>query len=193
MKTLSVLLIGVLTCAHVLAGGTIGPKSKSVSASAVTRANGSKVIKVFYKSATIGKVDVSISNSAGEKLFGETIQNTNGFVRPYNLAELPEGEYTVTIKDEYGKTEEKIAYSNVAVEKFVNVKKIGDENKYLLTINSSQNDDFTILISDSDNNLIYEEAANIGGEFAKVYNLKNLKNFSIQVMDASGVLKKVKY
>lgn len=193
MKSLGVLLIGVLLSAHVYAGGTEGPDSKAASASAVTRASGSSVVKVYYKSATIGRVDVSITNSNGERIFSDVVYKTNGFVRPYSFRELPEGDYTITIKDEHGKTTEKVSYANQSPEKLINVKKIGDDNKYIVTIASPQKDDFTISISDADNNLIYEEAAKIGGEFAKVYNMKNVKNFSIEVSDGKGVLKKVKY
>lgn len=192
MKSLGVLLIGVLSSTLVYAGGTEGPETKA-SGAAVTRVTGSKIVKVFYKSATIGRVDVSILNDRGERIFSDVIHNTNGFVRPYSFRELPEGEYAVTIKDEYGKTTEKVSYTDESPQKLINVKKIGDDNKYLVTIASPQKDDFTILISDADNNLLYEEAAKIGGEFAKVYNLKNLKNFSIEVSDHKGVLKKVKY
>ncbi len=193
MKSLGVLLIGVLLCAHVYAGGTVGPDSKAASASAVTRSFGSNLVKVYYKSATIGRVEVSITNSNGEKIFNDVVHKTNGFVRPYSFRELPEGEYAVTIKDEYGRTTEKVSYTNESPEKLINVIKLGDDNKYIVTIASPQKDDFTISISDADSNIIYEEAARIGGEFAKVYSLKNVKNFSIEVSNARGVLKKVKY
>src|SRR6266581_2345699 len=109
MKKLNVILVGVLFCTQVFAGGTIDPNATTASSSAVVKSNSSKIIKVYYKSETTGRVDVSIANSAGQHLFSESIFKTNGFIRPYNLESLPEGEYTVTVSDSYGKTVEKIS------------------------------------------------------------------------------------
>src|SRR5258706_450157 len=50
-----------------------------------------------------------------------------------------------------------------------------------------------VSIFDDQDNLIYNEIQSIKGAFAQVYNLKDIKSFSIEVTDKWGVVKKVTY
>lgn len=194
MKKLSLILASVLLCTLVFAGGTGYAKSTTASsAAAVTNVAGSKIVKVYYQSDKQGKVKVSIIDSGGEEIFNELVPNTNGFIRPYNFEFLPQGEYTVVIKDEYGKMVEKITYAEDRIEKQINIKKLREADKYLVTIASAKKDDMTILISDSADNLIYHEAVTVEGNFGRVYKIKNLPSFSINVIDSKGTVKSVKY
>lgn len=193
MKKLSVLLAGVLFCTLVFAGGTDDLKSTAVSSIAVTKASGSTIVKLYYKSEVAGNVGVTIFNDAGKEVFKESLSKTKGFIRPYNFETLPEGEYTVEINDGNGKMVEKVLYAEDQIQKLINVRKLKDGDRYMITVNSQKREDLTILISDSNDNLVYREAVTVEGDFGKIYNIKNLKNFSIEVIDSQGVLKKLNY
>jgi len=45
------------------------------------------------------------------------MKKMDGFMRPYNFDGLPEGQYTIKVEDENGKTVEKINYKSGRVEK----------------------------------------------------------------------------
>lgn len=186
-------MMSVLFCTQVFAGGIVDPKTTAGSSSAVVKLVGSKIVKVYYKSEALGNVEISIVNSSGREVFSESIDKTDGFMRPYNFGSMPEGEYTVTVKDGYGKMVEKVSYTNLRIHKLIKVQKLTESDKYLLTIVSERKDDVTILISDSNDSLVYREAVTVDGEFGRVYNIKGLKNFSIDVIDSNGILKSIKY
>ncbi len=193
MKKIIVILLGVLFCTHVFANGKIELKKTTGSSSAVVKSAGSKIVKLFYKSESVGTVEVSISNSNGQLVFKENVSGTKGFVRPYNFESLPEGEYTITLVDTYGKMVEKVVHANLNIQKLIDVRKLPDADKYLLTIASKNKDKVTLIISDGDDNPVYQETITVEGEFGKVYNVKNLKKFSIDLIDSNGILKNVKY
>ena len=191
MKKICLLSAGVLLCTLVFARGIDGPiKGSSV---AVTNVTGSTLFKLYYKSENAGKVKVSIDDEAGNVVFSETMTNADGFVRPYNFRELPEGQYTITVEDETGKTVEKVSYAEGKVEKLIRIQKLADENKYLVVISSAKPDDLFIYIFDQNGALIHNEIQNVNKEFAQVYNLTDVKSFSIEVADKNGVLKKAKF
>src|SRR5258708_31107171 len=93
------------------------------------------VFKVVYKSATAGRVEVTIINSNNEVVFTESFKKMNEFTRPYNFNSLPEGEYTIEVKDNFGKKIEKVNYSLGTVNSIIKVTKINNEKaKYMLTV-----------------------------------------------------------
>jgi hypothetical protein len=191
MKKISLLMAGVLLCTLVFARGIDGPiKGSSV---AVTNIIGSTLYKVYYKSERLGKVKVSIMDENGNTLFNETMNKVDGFLRPYNFEGLPEGQYTVKVEDENGKTVEKVNYKLGRVDKLIHVQKLAGENKYMLSIASPKPEDVFIYIFDEKDNLIHNEIQFIKGEFAQVYNLKDVPSFTIEVYDKFGVVKKVTY
>lgn len=191
MKKFSLLLASVLLCTLVFARGIDGPvKGSSV---AVTNNIGSTLYKVYYKSERPGTVKVSIMDDNGYTLFNETMNKVDGFVRPYNFEGLPEGQYTVKVEDDKGKTVEKVNYRLGRVEKLIHVQKLEGENKYVLSIASPKPEDVFIYIFDEKDNLIHNEIQSIKGEFAQVYNLKGIQSFTIEVTDKWGVVKKVSY
>ena len=49
------------------------------------------VVRVLYKAATNNDVKIFIYDAKNGKVFSEILNNTSGFVRPYNLANLPIG------------------------------------------------------------------------------------------------------
>ena len=188
MKKIYSLLACVLLCTLVSAHGT---KNTATSSSvAVTHATGSTLVKLYYKSEKLGTVEVSILNEKNEIVFNETIKKVDYFIRPYNFKELPEGEYTLIVKDELSKSIEKVSYKDEKVEKLVHVAKLNEADKYMITILSAKPEDVFIYIFDENGILIHNEIQSISKEFAQVYNLKDVKSFTIEVWDKNGELKR---
>ncbi len=193
MKKISLFLSSVLLCTLVSAHGT-DELVNAPSRVAITNASGSTLFKLYYKSLKQGSVKVSISDEKGFAMFTETIKKVNGFMRPYNFEGLPEGQYTIQVEDESGRTIEKVNYKSGKVEQLIHVQKLAsEENKYLLTIASLKAREVSIVIYDANGTLIHTENQSVSGEFAQVYDLKNVKFFTIEVTDRDGLLKSVTY
>ncbi|MBI1769474.1 MAG: hypothetical protein HY015_09495 [Bacteroidetes bacterium] len=189
MKTIISILSCVLFCTLVSARGTEG--SAATPSVAVTNATGSTLFKVYYKSSKSGNITITIRNETGENIFSEVIRKTDAFIRPYNFEGLPEGQYTVTVENSDSKTVEKVNYKNYKVEKLIHIAKVSNEaDKYLLTISSPRQEDVYIYFFDASGVLVYNEIQTIHKEFAQIYNLKEIKSFSVEVWDKDGVLRK---
>ena len=118
MKTISLLLSGVLFCTLVSAHGT-DEFSSTFSSLAVTNASGSSLVKLYYKSIKRGSVKISIEDASGLTVFSETIKKADGFMRPYNFESLPKGQYIVRVEDENGQMVEVGSHSELAKKKGV--------------------------------------------------------------------------
>lgn len=198
MKKISLILLSVLVSSLAFATGSDKPKP---SGSTVTVINsvGSSLFKLRYAAEKVQThVKVTLIDENGKSIYAETINKTHGFIRPYNFKELPYGHYTMQVEDETGKVIENIDFNstgtNKVIEKNVHVSKVtGETNKYVLMISSLEKDNVTINIYDSESKLVYTEKAEVDGGFAKVYNLKQLKDFSIEVSDFNGLVKAEKF
>jgi len=131
MKKIYSLLAGVLMCTLVCAHGT---KNTATSSVVVTHSIGSTLFKLHYKSEKSGTVEISILNEKSKIIFSETIRKIDGFIRPYNFKDLPEGQYTLMVIDESGKSIEKVSYKNEKIEKLFHVVELNEVDKYMVTI-----------------------------------------------------------
>ncbi len=184
--------MAVLCCTTLaFANGTEEPTA--VSSVAVTRAKGSKLFKLFYKSNRTGNVAVTIANQEGKTVFQETLRQTDGFIRPYNFSELGYGWYTIAIEDQAGKQVQSIHHTMDRVEKHIHIMKLEEEGKYMLTVAAKGSDAIGVRILDANNAVLHDKQYNVKGEFARVFNLQQIKNFKIEVTDESGVLKTLEY
>jgi hypothetical protein len=188
MKKIMVVAVSVLMSTFAFAKGADEPTPAS---SVAVMSSGSNLFKVFYKSGKSNNVSLSIRNENNEIVFSEKLKKTDGFMRPYNFQNLPEGQYTIEVQDENGIQTEKINYGIVKIEKTVNITNVPSEDgRYLLTGFSRGADKITIRIYDAEGKTTYDETLQVDGEFAQLYNLKSLSRaFTIEVSDASGVLK----
>ncbi len=194
MKNINLLLASVLMCTLVSARGTDKPISEASSV-AITNAKGSTLFKLYYKSLKPGRVQISITDKNGVTVFMESLKRVDGFIRPYNFKNLPKGQYTVLIEDDSGRTVEKVEYqSDKENEALIHVQRLASkENKFLLTIASPNEENVSITIHDEGGVLIHSETQLISSAFAQVYDLKNIKSFTIEVANRTGVLKSFSY
>ncbi|HEY9049124.1 MAG TPA: hypothetical protein VIN08_24655 [Ohtaekwangia sp.] len=148
-------------------------------------------IKLFYKGTRPADVKVSILDAKNKLVYAETIQNVDGFVRPYNFSNLKEGEYTIELVGENGRQVERVNYHFGKVEKLANVLHVaGEPSKYILTVANKGADVLTVKIYDSIGTLLYNAKEEADGDFARIYNLENYHGaVTFEVTDSNGVAK----
>ena len=196
MKKINLLFLAVIFSVMAFANVT-DEGTSSASGFTVVNLNHSSIFKVIYKAAEKSNVKLSILDNKGVLIFQETMRQTDGFVRPYNFANIGAGEYVIELESGNSKRAEKIIYSTGKIErtgKVVNINKLaGQENKYVVALSMPAQDIVTINIFDEAHELIHSETHRVYGEFGQVYNLKKLKSFTIEISDSSGLVKTVKY
>ncbi|MBL7870348.1 MAG: hypothetical protein JNM78_01965 [Cyclobacteriaceae bacterium] len=191
MKKFNLLFVGVLFCTLAFANGTVEPNVSS-STVAVTNSDGGSVFKLFYKGEQKGTVKVSIMNEKSKIVFSESIKSINGFVRPYNFSELQAGTYILLIEDSQGIQKQKVIYTGGKIEKYINLVKLKEEGKYLLSVKSTSLDRINVSVYDQFNKLIHSQDTMVKKDFAEVLNLKNINHFIIEISDSHGMLKSLK-
>jgi len=192
MKKINLLFVGVLFCSLVFANETDKPIAPTSSV-AVTNLSGSTLFKLYYTAYMESDVKVSIINQSGKLVFTEMLKRTDGFIRPYNFEGLEAGDYTIQIENEESKRLEKVHYSAGKIEKLINIVKLAEEGKYLLSVASKGADNVNVNIYNDSDELIHSQERFVNKEFAEVINLKGINSFTIEVTDSNGLLKKLKY
>jgi len=191
MRTKSIYLVAFLLMGAVATFGNGDP----TSGVAVLSAKGTDVFRVVYKTETANDVKVKLFNANDEMIHSASINNTKGFILPLNLAKLTFGEYRVELTDANGKHVERIVYENVKAVDNIRVARLAtDEGKFMVSVMSAKNETVTVKIFDSYNNLLHNEVKSVNGDFAQVYNLKNLTGAcTFEVSDDAGRVKTVQF
>jgi len=159
------------------------PNDSSVTVIAGEKTN---TFKVVCKSAAATCVQVSIRNDKNEVVFSESFNKMRRFTRPNHFRNLPEGEYTIEVKDKRGKKIEKVNYSLGVVNSLVKVKKLGEQPKYLLTVaNRGMNIINVSIYNDLGDQLIYN-AHIVEGDFDIVYDLEKSASYTFVITDKDG-------
>ncbi|MBI1769421.1 MAG: hypothetical protein HYR67_13720 [Bacteroidetes bacterium] len=176
-----------LSAAVLLASSTIVLANSDESSIAVIAGKNTNVFKVVYKSASANRVQVTIINSKNEIVFTESFSKTNGFTRPYNFNDLPEGEYTIEVKDNYGKKIEKVNYSLGTVKSIIKITKISNEQaKYVLSVANKGMNVINVSILNAAGEQLLDNAHVVEGDFGVVYNLVETGSYTFIVSDRSG-------
>lgn len=114
-----------------------------------------------------------IKDADGNRIFSEVIRNQCSFIRPYNFSQLPYGRYTIIATNEYN---EKVTYVDHRPEPEVRVQhriiKMAD-GRYLLQIPKADVTRVQVSIK-TDQELLYFKNVKLTGDFACIYNIKNL-------------------
>ena len=189
MKKILALVVVLTAIGHVYAAGT-EPHSP-VGMSVIK--NGS-VVKLFYRGEQTGKVKVTIYNDSGEVVFRETLQNRENFMRPYNFSMLPAGHYAIELSDVQGKYVRTVSHRSNDSKRAWDQKRAAhlsvvnpEEGRYLLTVPNKGTDELTVRIYDANNKLLYQETESVEGDFARLYNLPEVKGqHTFEVADKKG-------
>jgi hypothetical protein len=144
------------------------------------------IFKVIYKSAAATRVQVSIRNSKNEVVFSESFSKMSRFTRPYNFQNLPEGEYTIEVKDNTGTKVEKVNYSLGVVNSLVKVIRLGDQPKFMLSVANQGMNIINVSIYNKEGDQLMYNAHIVDGNFAIVYNLIKEGSYTFVVSDKTG-------
>jgi len=191
MKKILALSLSVLLCTGVFAGGT--DNTSGASGVAVIKKD-ADTYKLIYKAVKAGGVRVSIFDAKHQVVFQESIKTQEGFVRPYNFGSLAEGDYTIEVVDASGKQVEKIHNVFEKNRKQFQLRKVKGEEKIVLSVSGKGTEKINVRVYDALDNVIYNEDKTISGDFAQVYNLKNIKGgFTMEVNGENGETKTLQY
>lgn len=157
------------------------------SSVAVVAGKNTGVFKVVYKSSSASGVEVTIINAKNEVVFTESFTKMNDFARPYNFKGLPEGEYTIEVKDDFGKKIEKVNYSLGTVKSIFKVTKMNNEAaKYIISVANKGQNVINVSVLNADGEALVDNAHVVDGDFGIVYNLIDAGAYTFVVSDQSG-------
>ena len=192
MKTKSIYLAVVLLMSAVATFGSDEPKRAGV---AVLPVKGAEVFKVIYKNESASKVKVKLYNANAEMIFAEAFENSVGFILPLNFSKLAYGQYKLEVIDDSGKHVENIVYQRPKSVDNIRVSKLSNsEGKFLVAVMNAKNETVTVKIFDNFYNLLHSEVKSVSGDFAQVYNVKNITGAcTFEVSDNAGRVKTVQF
>lgn len=142
----------------------------------------------------LGKVKLEILDSEGHKLHQQFVKVKQDIQVPYDLSQLPAGEYKVSIESNIKEpSAEKMVYTVETNEApaplpLMAYGKSLDENSFRLAVIGLEEPGTKVEILDSNGRPVFSEKINQKEAFTKVYHLKNLqtKDVSLRVTDANG-------
>lgn len=193
MKTKSFFAAALIVMAGaVTAVGKDEPRNAGL---AVVPVKGSEVFRVIYKNESASKVKLNVYNASSQVIFSETVNSSGGFIRPLNFSGLQFGEYTIELTDASGKKSEKINYQPVVSPSHVHVSKLEEANgKYLLSVAQHNGDPITVRIFDAESRLLFSDTRTDAGDFAKLYNVKNVDGaVTFEVSNSAGRIKTITF
>lgn len=146
------------------------------------------IVKLYYRGEQSGKVKVTIYNHRGAVVFKEILKDTEHFMRPYNFASLPDGEYTIELNDESGKRYQKLTYSSPRHEIVAHLTRLSkNANRYMLAVPGVGKQTLTVRVYDHFNRVIFHETQKVDGNFARMYNLNAVSgSITFEVVDNKG-------
>jgi hypothetical protein len=148
--------------------------------------------KVVYLDETKETIQVILRNANGEVLHKDRIQNDGGFAQPYDLSDLPDGDYKFEIKKEDGTTIEKEIKNSTKAQKsfYTSLLEVQDDTYRLAVVNkTASSSPFTVNIYDASGNLIYTDKVKSAEGFRRNYDLSqfNSSSYEFSVTNATGV------
>ena len=186
MKNLVVLFGALMIISRVAIAGEVN--SPNASSSSVSMKG--EVVKIFYRSENSDRVKVTIYDASDKVVFSEEIKNKSNFVRPYNLENLPYGEYRVVLEDMNGKTEEKVSFVKNSADAQASIIQSKNSRKALVTVYSKGETEITYRVLDINDNVLYSQTEKVNGQAAKNFNLEKVKGaVTLEVADSKGLLK----
>ena len=153
------------------------------------------VFKLYYTNPSPAKVRVRILDASNEVIFAESINNEKGFVRPYNMKNLPEGTYTFEINNGDDVETYNFTYEMPKSELGVKVREMSD-NKFLLSIGNitDVNANVRIVILDGNGEYLYTSTEVVTSQFAQVFNLENVEGgVSFKIYNNNEIIKEASF
>jgi len=189
MKSLSKLLVVTFLAGFSF---TISAKENNTLATLVSikkLAHGKVQLAYYGKSPE--NVHVHILNQGDIPVFKETIRSKRGIKKPYNIAQLPYGEYVFKVvvnEEEISHTikHEAPKYPGNVVVRAASC----DESKLKMWVSGPGLKDLRVRVYDQNDRLLVQERIKQSESFAKVYNMEAVEASSVKVVlsDRSRIL-----
>ncbi|HEX6224264.1 MAG TPA: hypothetical protein VFZ52_07635 [Chryseolinea sp.] len=174
-----------------ISGITVANAFDNPSTTMAVLKNGS-TFRLLYKGIKQSDVKVLILNDENRIVFSEKIKSTDGFARPYNFSNLPEGHYSIQVKDGISTRTETVNYHIKKEERTMHLMRFQGSTRYVLSVPNKGTDDLSITIFNDLDEVIYKTRENVSGDFARIYNLgEHSGNFRFVVTDGNGQTKSV--
>ena len=191
MKRLTLAVATMLVAATAFA--TEGVKDKDANKKVGIMSNEPEHIKLVYLDQEKGQVKVSLKNESGEVIHKTTINNKEGFAQPYDMEQLPGGDYTFDITNPDGTTFSKtvtIVKPSNEPNFAANVLNVNDGKKFRLAVVNKDERALptTIKVYNQTGDVIHEESVNNLYGFRKIYDLSSVaaNQFTFEIKNASG-------
>lgn len=128
-------------------------------------------IQLTYIGKTPEKLHVFIYNEKNREIFKETIRSKNGIKKPYNISNLPYGEYRFEIRVADEIVIQKVNHKAPDIVKLL-VVPMG-KSKFRMMVMGPAYKDFEILIYDvRRNRLLFQENIHQNGNVGRIFDLK---------------------
>jgi hypothetical protein len=186
-KILSVLVVLISISSVARAGVAPNPWVSSKSSKMGIMKSGD-LVKVFYKNEEVATVKVTIYNQANKIVFSEEVKNHSDFLKPYNLAGLPEGKYRVVMQDEEELREEYVSTIKEHTKALIGIIK-ANEHQFAVTFFSKEQSDLRVTLLDDEGNVLFAENYRVAGRDTKLFDLKTRKGAVVEVSDKDGVIR----
>lgn len=171
----------------------VEPSSEAAAKTVAIINNNPQEFKLIYLLKEQGKVKINLKNADGFTLHQTTVKNDGGFAQPYDLKDLPEGQYTFEINTPDGS----VVDQQISIEKpdaepafAADILNVNDGKKFRLAV-VNKNDwalPTSIKVYDEKENLIHsEQIENLYG-FRKIYDLSEVasNSFRFAISNATG-------
>lgn len=125
--------------------------------------------KLVYPVRTAGIVYVKIYDQDNQLVFSDRIRNKDGFMRPYDFSDMPDGNYKFTIQSAGGQVTTDIVHKQYKNDLDISVADTDEKDAYRLVVKGVKNDPVYVNIYDQKDRLVYEDVVKVGKNFSRIY------------------------
>jgi len=125
--------------------------------------------KLVYPVRSAGIVYVKIYDQDNQLVFSDRIKNKDGFMRPYDFSNLPDGNYKFMIQSDGGQIVTDIVHKLHQYDLDISVADTADKDAYQLLVTGVKKDPVYVSIYDKKDHLVYEDVVNVGKNFTRIY------------------------
>lgn len=191
MKRTTLAVAMMLVVATAFATGE--EKDKNTTKKVAIMNNDPEHIKLVYLDEEQGQVKVSLKNESGQIIHKSTINNKEGFAQPYDMEQLPAGDYTfdVTIPNGSMVSETVTIVKPSKEPNFVaNILNVDDKKKFRLAVMNKDESALptSVKIYNEKGEVIHEEqVSNLYG-FRKIFDLNSVaaSQFTFEIKNITG-------
>jgi hypothetical protein len=146
------------------------------------------VYNLICRSDVPARLKVTLFDAQGREVLVDEVSGKH-FIRPYNLSEIPYGQYVVQVST--GTETRKFDIQHAAVTPVQNIAvKAIDVNKYELLVIGNKAGQVRVNIYNPEKELVHSELISAKGSVSRIYNLQKLSgsNFTFEVLAADKVV-----